>query len=86
MPEDMQWLVNPREDVERALEDEAGLGSRMLTDIARQWGRSDGDGRASAGVVLIVNACVIWSPSRHSSWSCSISDGQNRDRRGWRLS
>lgn len=36
-----------RDLVERAMEDEqGGLGSRLLTDIARQWGRSDGDGRA----------------------------------------
>jgi hypothetical protein len=36
-----------RDLVERAMEDEqGGLGSRLLTDIARQWGRSDGEGRA----------------------------------------
>jgi hypothetical protein len=39
--------------VERALEDEAGLGSRMLTDIARQWGRSDGDGRAPLRRIIL---------------------------------
>jgi len=43
-----------RELVERAMEDEeGGLGSRLLTDIARQWGRSDGEGRAPLRRIIL---------------------------------
>jgi hypothetical protein len=42
------------EVVRRGLEDstEANLDSRILTELAREWGRSDGDGRAALRQVL----------------------------------
>jgi hypothetical protein len=43
-----------RELVERAMDDEeGGLGSRLLTDIARQWGRADGEGRAPLRRIIL---------------------------------